>query len=166
MSAGAIVSVEAYVHDYVYGGTKPACEYFDGVLRPKSLGTRNHGHIQYRSCELIRALGYEALPEITVRLSEKKFLIPDVAVDRKIESPYHTHPIPLVIEVLSPPDRVRDLLAKCELYHAWGVECCWVIDPDEEIGWVYPRGSAPVRVERSGQLSAGDIVVSMDELFG
>jgi Uma2 family endonuclease len=161
MSTSAIVSVE----EYLRMSCEPACEYIDGVLRPKSMGTINHGSIQARSCELLKAQGYRALPEITVRLTPTKYLIPDVIADRKLEGPYPTRPALLVIEVLSPGDRLDKTLAKCEDYHAWGTPYCWVIDPEKEIAWDFPKCGEPVTVDRQGTLRAGDIAISMDELF-
>jgi Uma2 family endonuclease len=55
------------------------------------------------------------------------------------------------------------MLARCEEYHAWGVPFCWVIDPDKRTAWEYHSGAEPVRV--AGTLRAGDISISLDQLF-
>ena len=68
-------------------------------------------------------------------------------------------------KILSPEDRVGATLAKCELYHAWGVPFCWVIDPEKQTGWQYHSGGEPERLDRSGTLTAGELKVPLEELF-
>ncbi len=162
MSTTTPVSVE----EYLKLSCKPACEYLDGVLRQKSMPTLKHSKAQYRSISLVAAHGYEALPELTVRLSATKWLVPDVAVGRKLEDPYPTTPLVLAIEILSPDERVGAMLAKCEEYHAWGTPHCWVIDPEKQIAWEYHKGGEPVRIESTGSLHAGDIEIAVSDLFG
>ncbi|HEV8148243.1 MAG TPA: Uma2 family endonuclease [Bryobacteraceae bacterium] len=161
MSTTAPISVE----EYLKLSCKPACEYIDGVLRQKSLPATDHGMLQLRLGLILNRLGYQAYPEIHVRISETKWLIPDVTVDDRLERPYPTKAVPLVVEILSPDDRLGATLAKCEEYHAWGTPYCWVVDPEKQAAWEYHKGGEPVRVESQGTLRAGEIEVSMPELF-
>ena len=94
-----------------------------------------------------------------------EYLIPDVIASPEIQSPYPTEPVLLCVEILSPEDRVGAMLAKCEQYHAWGVPFCWVIDPEKQTAWQYHSGGEPEHVERNGALTAGELIVSLDELF-
>jgi len=153
------------VAEYLRTSYEPACEYIDGVLRPKSMGTKKHALLQHRLCKAIERQGYQALPEITVRVAQTRYLIPDVAVDREIEDPYPTKPVPLVIEVLSPEDRLGAALAKCEEYHQWGVPVCWVIDPERQTAWEYRKGGEPTKIDRRGTMTASEISVELDEMF-
>ncbi len=161
MSAATTVSVE----DYLHRTEKPYCEYVDGVLHPKPMPTSLHALAQCMLLILLRRQGVQALPEVTVRLSPTKYLIPDVIATTKIQSPYPTDPVLLCVEILSPEDRVGAMLAKCEEYHAWGVPFCWVIDPEKQIAWQYRRGGEPERVDRGGTVTAGDLSVPLSELF-
>jgi Uma2 family endonuclease len=164
MSTAALVSVE----DYLRRTEKPYCEYLDGVLYPKAIPTTPHARVQRLLLILLQRQGLEALPEVTLRLSDTKFLIPDVVVGRNMQSPYPTDPVLLCAEILSPTDRLVATLAKCELYHAWGVPFCWVIDPDKQSAWQYHAGREPERIgraERGGVLEAGELSVSLQELF-
>jgi Uma2 family endonuclease len=161
MSTAALVSVE----DYFRHTEKPYCEYIDGVLHPKSMPTTSHALIQYMLLVLLRRQGVEALPELTVRLSATKYLIPDVVAAQSIQSPYPTDPVLLCAEILSPEDRLGATLAKCEHYHAWGVPFCWVIDPEKRTAWQYHAGGEPQRLERDGVLKAGELSISLEELF-
>jgi Uma2 family endonuclease len=164
MSTAALVSVE----DYLHRTEKPYCEYLDGVLHPKQTPTLRHGFIQYLLMILLRKQGVQAFPEVAVRLSDTKFLIPDVIAARTIQGPYPTEPVLLCVEILSPTDRLVATLAKCELYHAWGVPFCWVIDPEKQTAWQYHAGGEPERVGHLGQsgiLLAGELSVRTEELF-
>jgi len=161
MSTAALVSVE----EYLRRTEKPYCEYLDGVLYPKAMPTTPHARIQFLLLMLLHRQGIEALAEVTVRLSNTKFLIPDVIAAHTIQSPYPTEPVELCVEILSPTDRLVATLAKCELYHAWGVPFCWVIDPDKQTAWQYHAGSDPERVAEGGTLEAGELSVRLEELF-
>lgn len=161
MSATATVSVE----DYLRRTEKPYCEYVDGVLHPKAMPTKLHALIQKILMRLLDAQGVESLSEVHVRLSPTRYLIPDVIAAPVIEGPYPTKPVLLCVEILSPEDRVGAMLAKCEQYHAWGVPYCWVIDPEKQTAWQYHSGSDPDKVDRAGTLKAGDLSVSLNELF-
>jgi Uma2 family endonuclease len=161
MSTAALVSVE----DYLGRTEKPYCEYLDGVLHPKAMANVPHARIQYLLMMLLQRQGIEALPEVTVRLSDTKFLIPDVVAGRAMQGPYPTEPVLLCAEILSPTDRLGAMLAKCELYHAWGVPFCWVIDPEKQTAWQYHAGCEPERAHQGGVLQAGELSVRLEELF-
>jgi Uma2 family endonuclease len=157
----AAVSVE----DYLRRTERPYCEYVDGVLHPKPLATTLHALVQYMLQFLLRRQGVEALAEVNVRLSPTRYLIPDVIAATTLQHPYPTEPVLLCVEILSPEDGVGAMLSKCEQYHAWGVPFCWVIDPEKQTGWQYHAGNEPERVNRGGILTAGQLSVSLEELF-
>ncbi|MBV8867548.1 MAG: Uma2 family endonuclease, partial [Acidobacteriaceae bacterium] len=135
-----LVSVEEYIARFVEGGEKPICEYLDGVLIPKSMGTKRHSQVQANITYLIRNRYGEQLnplPELTTRIRETQFYVPDVAIEelaRPIQGRYPgpNNPVLLCVEIVSPPDRVGKLFGKCEEYHKWGVPHCWVIDPERK----------------------------------
>jgi Uma2 family endonuclease len=153
------------VEEYLRLTGKPYLEYLDGVLTPKSMPTKLHSLIQYLLVSLLRKQGVEAFQELTVRLSETRFLIPDVVAADRIEDPYPTKPVLLCCEILSPDDRLSAVLAKCENYHAWGVPFCWVIDPAKPAAWEYHAGSEPSPVEPNGTLRAGQLAVAWKDLL-
>ena len=164
----ALVSVDEYIQHYINGGAKPACEYVDGVLIPKPLGNRKHSRTQVRLTVLLneRFRQFEVLTEIHARLRTGQFYIPDVAVERRGSGtgdyPGPDSPVHLCIEIVSPGQGVGQLLGKCEEYHRWGVLFCWVIDPERETAWEYPRGGEPQRVT---VLRAGEIELSLEEIL-
>src|SRR5258708_1168542 len=152
MSTAALIPVDEYLR--LTG--KPTCEYRDGALYPKAMPTAFHGLLEFILGAMLRKLGLDAVPEVTVRLSSSKYLVPDVIAAPVIQSPYPTEPVLLCCEILSPDDRLGTMLAKCEEYHAWGVPFCWVIDPIKRTAWEYHSAAEPVRVTstlRAGELS-------------
>jgi Uma2 family endonuclease len=159
MSSTALIPVEEYLRN----SGKPNCEYRDGVLYPKPMPTTFHGLLEFMLVAMLRSLGLQAVPEVTVKLSPNKYLVPDVVAARVLQNPYPTEPVLLCCEILSPEDRLGTMLAKCEEYHAWGVPFCWVIDPVKRTAWEYHSGAEPVRV--AGHLRAGDLSVGLEELF-
>jgi len=142
---------------------KPYREYRDGEVSAKATPTKLHAKIQRILMKLLEQRGVEPFPELTVRISSTKYLVPDVAVASEFAGPYPTEPVLLCCEILSPEDRLGAMLAKCEEYHAWGVPFCWVIDPVKRAAWEYHSAGEPVRA--TGALRAGEITVGLDELF-
>lgn len=161
MSTSALISVE----EYLRRTDKPTCEYIDGVLLPKAMPTAAHGRMHAILLMLLNRLAVEALPEVTVRISPTRYLVPDVIAAKHIQSPYPTEPVLLCVEILSPEDGLGAMLAKCEQYHAWGVPFCWVIDPIKRVAWEYPNGGEPSRLGASGKLQAGEATIDVEELF-
>ena len=166
MSLSALIPVQ----EYLGLSDKPAHEYRDGVLSSKAMPTKLHALIQYLLIDALRKKGVEALGELTVKLSEHKYLVPDVVAAAHLESPYPVEPVLLCCEILSPEvffgeDRLGSTLAKCEEYHAWGVPYCWVLDPVKQAAWEYHAGGEPIRVAADGSLRAGELWLSVAELF-
>ena len=161
----ALVSVE----EYLAISEKPYFEYLDGVLRQKAWPMYNHSQMEGRLPNLINQahLGLVAVPELTLKVSERIYLIPDVAVLRvsEIEKPYPTKPVFLCIEILSPEDRFSNTVAKCEEYHAWGVPFCWIVDPDDKQCWEYHAGDRLNQISDDGRLTAEKLCLSVTDIF-
>jgi Uma2 family endonuclease len=164
-SGTALVSEQ----EYLSTNYKPACDYIDGVLRQKPMGTRKHSAIQGRLAYLITAgfPDFDPETELTVKIRTGKYFVPDVAVQRRdcMQDPYPSDPVHLCVEILSPEDRISETFAKCEEYHAWGVETTWVIDPESRRAWEFRKGQRPSEISQTGSLTADSISISMAELF-
>jgi len=163
--ATTLVSVDEYLRT----SYSPNCEYRDGVLTQKSMPTRKHALIQSSVYRLLHALfpDLEAVTELTVRLSENRYLVPDVAVQRKdrIQDPYPTEPIHLCVEILSPDDRLSEVIAKCEEYLAWGVPMVWIIDPVNRVAWEFSPNRPLHEVLSGDSLNAPEIAIPLAEIF-
>jgi Uma2 family endonuclease len=172
MNANSQISAEEYIARFVEGGEKPTCEYSNGVLFPRSLGTKKHSQVQSNITRLI-GIAYDdtlnPLPELTTRLREGQFYVPDLAIEelaKPIQGRYPgpNDPVLLCIEIVSPPDRIGKLFGKCEEYHSWGVPYCWVIDPERKTAWEYfSDDSEPRKVEAS--LTAGPVQLALTDIF-
>jgi Uma2 family endonuclease len=82
-----------------------------------------------------KRLGEERTAPSGVRLHDDTLVIPDicfVAMDRLsiIGEKTIDGPLDLVVEILSPGTRRRDLTSKRELYARFGVPEYWIVDPD------------------------------------
>ena len=165
MTTGTAVSVEEYLRT----SYEPNCEYVDGVLVTKAMPTRKHSRIQGQLIRLIDSAfpRYEALAELTVRITGRQYRVPDVAVELREngEDPYPITPVHLCIEIVSPDDRVSELIEKCKVYHAWGVPHAWVIDPQTLQAWRYAKGSTPVEIASGAELTAGEIRLRVSDIF-
>src|SRR5438874_1658404 len=106
MSTVANTSSLVSVEEYLARTGKPNCEYDDGILYPKALPAVSHARAQYNTCALLGKAGLQALPEVTVRLSPTRYLVPDVAAAASLDEPYPTKPVLLCVEILSPEDRL------------------------------------------------------------
>lgn len=103
--------------------------------------------------------------EVHAHLRPTEFRLPDILVDlpENVTSSYAERPAYLCIEILSPDDRLGAMFQKGERYHDWGVPHCWIIDPQKRKAWTYPRNGEPA--EAAGEISAGEIVLSIAEIF-
>ena len=90
-----------------------------------------------RSFVRARRLGKVYYAPVDIRLTPDNVLIPDIvfiARDRlHIVGPKTIDAAPdLVVEILSPGTRQRDLTVKRELYARFGVQEYWIVDPETE----------------------------------
>ena len=157
------------VDEYLRTSYKPACEYRDGVLTQKSMPTWKHAALQLQIGSILLRLfpGFRPGSELTVRPRKSRYLVPDVAVQRRdrIQDPYPTEPIHLCIEILSPDDRMSEMIAKGEEYLAWGVPMVWIIDPVNQVAWEFSLNRPLHEVPANGSLTAPEISVPLDEIF-
>lgn len=163
-TAGTILSLDEYLDRHF----EPETELIAGELRPKPLGTDHHSDLcAWLWVLLVRQVGRaRSRIELSIRVGDD-VLIPDVCVLRdKAKQLYRdilAEPPLLCIEVVSPSQWPAEMLAKCERYHEFGVPFCWVVDPVAKRGWEYHSGARAA--EQTVTLTAGDIAVSLAELF-
>ena len=131
MGVSYLISESEYLHtDY-----QPDCEYADGILIERNLGTPEHGWLQAALAAYFfrrrRRWGIHAYTEVRVRVRERRFLIPDVCVvlGQKPTGRVLTAPPLLWIEILSPDDQPERVAQKVREVQAFGVPYVWVIDP-------------------------------------
>ncbi len=85
-----------------YAGCKPHFEYWNGEPVQKAMPTWLHSLMQGLTRDLLREAGYKSGVEIELRISEDWEPVPDVIGATRIEQPYPTKPVEIVVEILSP----------------------------------------------------------------
>jgi Uma2 family endonuclease len=136
MGAKSAIAVEEYLRTSYPDLDR---EYRDGEVLERTMPDRLHAHVQGLLGGLLVALRVAlklfVYPEMRVMIRPGVYLIPDISV-------YHpAPPEPLVpdtppfitIEILSPDDRMHDVLAKLNEYHQWGVPHVWLVDPHSKL---------------------------------
>ncbi len=123
----------------------PDCEYLDGEIVERHWGDLPHGDAQgnlmHQLAQLRPKLGIRVLPEITIRVSPTRYRVADLAVWRNddIGTGIPTVAPFLVLEILSPEDRMVRMLPKIQEYLSIGVEWIWIVDPQEQSALLYSQ---------------------------
>ena len=149
MGTAAAVTVEEYLSTTY----RPDCDFVDGEVIERNLGTKDHGKLQGEILAWFRdrrrELRLRAFPEQRIRVAPRRYRIPDVCVvplpepDEQI----FTQPPYICIEILSPDDAFPKLQNRLDDYLTMGVPNVWVLDPVSQRAWT---------IRREGHLEALD----------
>jgi Uma2 family endonuclease len=150
MATKVQTSVEEYLRSSFDGLDR---EYVDGEVVERAMGNRDHSGAQWRLGALVWELSKQhaihGWPEIRVRISERRFRVIDLAI--YVGSPpsesVPSQPPLAAIEILSPDDRMSDVLAKLAEYQQWGVEHVWLIHPEARKLYEFRDGALLERPE-------------------
>ena len=111
-------------------------EYVDGEVVERPVGNNEHSEVQWRLSALLwecsKRHAVHGRPEIRVRISKSRYRVIDLAIyagSRPAES-VPSRPPSAAIEILSPDDRMSDVLTKFAEYETWGVGNIWLIHPE------------------------------------
>lgn len=169
------MSVEEYLGEPRY----EHCEYIDGQVVELNLGGAREAAIRANLCGALaphlrkRGSGH-VFARLYCRLrvsGVERFYLPDVsaAAAGGYDFRFHDGAPDLVVEIRSPGDPLRWILAKVEHYFANGAKLAWVVLPEEKAVLVC-RPDAPAHPASSGEaLDGGTLIpgltVPVDELF-
>jgi Uma2 family endonuclease len=154
-----VMDVEEYLRTTFDGSD---CEFLDGEVVERNWGDLPHASIHINLAGLLGALrktlGIRVLMSIRLRMGASRYRVADIAVwqDDNIGTRIPTVAPFLVVEILSPEDRMVRMLPKIQEYLSIGVEYVWVIDPEEQAALSYsqkhPEGAAvtTLRTENPG----------------
>ncbi len=143
MATKAALSEEEYLRTSYSGVDR---EFRDGELLERSVPTYFHGRMQglffFFFNLYCRAKNIYPTVETRIRLRSGRYVIPDVAVY------WPTQPttglpeeLPLiVIEILSPDDRMSEVVDKLAEYREHAIPHIWLADPDRNAFYVYRDG--------------------------
>jgi Uma2 family endonuclease len=167
MSTATLISVE----EYLATSYRPDCDFVDGQLIERNVGTKDHSKLQDEILgwfrDRRRALRLRAFPEQRVRVSRRRYRVPDVCVvplpepDEQI----FTQPPYICIEVLSPKDSFPKLQDRLGDYLAIGVPNIWVLDPPSRRGWKIVREGHFEALDGVLRTSDGRVVLAIADLF-
>ena len=137
------VPLEEYLHT-VY---RPDVEYIDDDIQERNVGEIEHSRL------LVETLHWffqredewhiQVLPNVRVKIAATRYRVPDVSVcsatstDRRIV----TTPPLLVVEILSPEDRIDRYHQRISDYRQMGIQGIWVLDPESGRGWDCSSGN-------------------------
>jgi Uma2 family endonuclease len=129
--------------EYLTTSYEPDRDYDEGVLWERSVGEQPHSILvsAFGSFffERRKRLSIRVLTEERIRIAPRKYLIPDICVyfQPVPDDPVLSTPPFIVIEVLSPEDRMSRVRKKIDDYLAFGVAYVWLIDPETRRADVY-----------------------------
>ena len=145
MSTATRLSVT--VDDYLHTSYSPDCDYVDGEVQERNVGELDHAEAQGALVQWFRNHAREwnirALAELRMRITPTRFRIADVCLiprDKTADQVLQQPPI-VVIEVLSPEDRVSRYQERFADYRQMGVRNIWVVDPQTRRGYDCSTGN-------------------------
>ena len=131
------------VADYLATSWTPDREYVAGEVVERGMPTLFHAWLQIRLGVLLSRLSEHfdvwAGSEGRLRPADDEYRIPDVSLyaGRRPKERVASEPPIVAIEILSPDDKMSDMVAKLRRYREWGVEHVWLADPESQDMWVF-----------------------------
>jgi len=161
MATAALTPVE----EYLRSSWDPDREYVDGVVLERNLGELPHSYLQTTFWSLFRARGLHAFVELRAQVKPRRFRIPDVLAMREApQSRFIRTPPFIVVEILSPEDRVSALGDKIDDYLDFVVPNIWVVDPARRIVSSWNREGSHV-FAGVATTTDGSISITLEEIF-
>jgi Uma2 family endonuclease len=159
------------VREYLTTSYRPDCDYVDGRIEERNLGEYDHALLQTLLGQIFMnnrvAWGVIALTDVRVQVRATRFRIPDVTVLR-VGTPKErilTHPPLLVIEILSPEDRLSRVTQRTDEYLEFGIENIWIIDPSRRLAYRATRAGLELAPSVEIAVPGTPIRVVLSELF-
>lgn len=154
------------IEEYLAANYEPDMDFVDGVLEDRNVGEEPHSWLQGEIRDLLRKAGFKVVyPELRLRVSETRCRVPDLCVymERQREAVPTVPPV-LVIEILSPEDRMSRIQEKLDDYHRMGCPCVWIVDPARKRGF-QSIGAALIEAQELTHPSIPSLRVTVLELF-
>jgi Uma2 family endonuclease len=159
------------VREYLSTSYRPDCDYVDGRIEERNVGEFEHGFLQALLAQLFlnngSAWGVRAVTDVRIQVKSARFRVPDVTVLRlgAPREPILTHPPLLVIEILSPEDRLSRTTERTDEYLDFGIENIWIVDPARRLAYRVTRTG--LELAPSGEITVPEtpIRVVLGDLF-
>lgn len=139
-----LISAEEYLNTSYLDGDR---EFIDGQVIIRNLGEPDHSALQkiliLQLSRLKKTFGIAVRPECRTRVSKARYRVPDVLV---MKLPFRQNkrvildtPI-IIIEIVSPDDRMRDTMQRFRDYESLGVRHIIQMDPEDRTTFLYSHG--------------------------
>ena len=156
--------------EYLNTSYRPDCDFLDGQLLERNVGEWVHSRLQSLLTRYLdnreKQWGIWVVMAQRVQVAARRFRIPDITVivGGPPDGPIITKPPFLLIEILSPGDRVAEMQDRIGDYFSFGVHYVWLINPRTRQTYIYT--AAGIQESRDGVLTTEnpDIRVVLDEL--
>jgi Uma2 family endonuclease len=128
---------------YLHTSYRPDCDYVDGVVLERHLGTHPQGRLQTLIAAYLlqreQQWQIHAVVEVRLKIRARQYRVPDVMVLRAAGAyPAVIEEAPLLcVEVVSPDDNLADLVVRAGDYLSIGVPVTWILDPAAKRAFVY-----------------------------
>ncbi|HUI83223.1 MAG TPA: Uma2 family endonuclease [Candidatus Binatia bacterium] len=135
------------VEEYLRTSYEPDVEYVDGQLEERNVGEIDHSKVIARIMKWFMQHEQKweilVLPDVRTQTGPSRFRVPDIVISRRASQDKRiVREAPLVIiEVLSPEDRISRYHQRIADYRAMGVRAIWVVDPETRRGWDCSSGN-------------------------
>jgi Uma2 family endonuclease len=164
-----LIPVEAYLNASYPDGDR---EYLDGVVVERNMGTPDHSALQkilvVHLAGFEKQLGIAVRPECRTRIEETRYRVPDILV---IGRPFRqTDRVALdaplvIIEIVSPDDRLRDTMQRFREYEKLGVRHIVQMDPADRTSFGFVNGDLVRRDFLGFELPGGQLPFDSRELL-
>ena len=141
-----MATTQISVEEYLRTSSDPDCEYVHGVIKERAVPEYDHAAWQEAILAWFREhrleWGIRALPELRIQVSPDEYRIPDVSVLNRNapKEQVPTYPPLAVFEILTPTDRMTEVLEKLAAYQQMGIPAIWVIEPKKPTCYLYSSG--------------------------
>ena len=146
MAATIASTTQVPLEVYLRSNYQPDAEYIDGEIRERPMGEDDHSSWQGAICLWFAQHADEwnirVRPELRVQVKPETYLVPDVTIldAANPRERVATHPPIAVFEVLSPENKIRDIMRKLDLYERMGIPQIWLIDPGDPVWQRFESG--------------------------
>lgn len=169
MSTGTKLTLDEFL---ALPETKPGAEYIDGKVVQKSMPTTGHTIIQ-RLLSLVFSLFLREHPiadggpewrcifgpadHWQARLPDFALVVRERLRGTQSDQPFHGAP-DFAVEIMSPDDRMSEVLAKVQFYLENGVRLVWLIDPRTRTVMVWSSWTEPRLFTQDDTLNGGAVL--------
>jgi Uma2 family endonuclease len=122
--------------EYLRTSYEPDCEFEDGILIERNVGTEKHSWLQAALAAYFfrrrKLWNINVYTEQRTRIRHGRYKLPDVCVIQgpRPSTPVFEEPPLLAIEILSPEDKPQRVDQTIAEWLGFGVGYVWVIDPE------------------------------------